>query len=298
MKRKPKITIVGSINMDMVTVTNVFPEQGETLVGESFVTVPGGKGANQAVAAARLDAEVRMIGRVGDDSFGTVLKHSLQSEGIFSDSVEPVTDCSSGVATIIISDDNNRIVVTPGANYHVSPDYIKKYKEILLTSDIVLIQLEIPMETVEYVTDVCSENEIPIICNPAPAQTIQPFYLDKLTYLTPNETESETLFGKFVPDALRNKVIVTKGDKGAIYYEEDTPFTVPGYRVKPVDTTGAGDTFNGALAVALAEGKLIPEAIEFANAAAALSVTSFGAQGGMPIRKEVHNFLDEQEEKS
>lgn len=290
------VTVVGSINMDMVTVTNDFPEQGETVIGESFVTIPGGKGANQAVAAARLDADVKMIGRVGDDPFGAILKQGLQSEGIFLTNVEPVTGCASGVATIILSDLDNRIIVTPGANNHVTPEYVEKYKQDLLASDVVLVQLEIPRETVEYVIDICHTNEIPVILNPAPAQGIETRYLEKLSYLTPNETECETLFGDHIPDELKRKLIVTQGEQGAVFYESGVEQTVPGYKMSPVDTTGAGDTFNGALAVAIAERKSIAEAIQFANAAAALSVMGFGAQGGMPSREEVHQFLEKGED--
>lgn len=291
--KQPIITVIGSINMDMVTSTKVFPQQGETVLGESFATIPGGKGANQAVAAARLGANVRMIGRVGDDPSGSALKQELKKNGIVCDSVEPVTDSSSGIATILLSEQDNRIIVTPGANKHVTPAYVDMFHKEILASDLVLLQLEIPLETVEHILDLCSTYSIPVILNPAPAQEIQYDKWQEATYITPNESEMVALFGEMAlqEHALREKLIVTRGKDGASFFTGQQEVCVTGYLVESVDTTGAGDTFNGALAVAIAEGKSIEEAVRFANAAAALSVQAFGAQGGMPSRKLVTDFM-------
>ncbi|WP_096435858.1 ribokinase [Alteribacter populi] len=292
---KPTITVIGSINMDMVTNTDIFPSQGETVLGESFSTMPGGKGANQAVAAARLGAQVRMIGRVGDDPFGPVLKQVLSDNGIFSGDVEPVTECSSGVATIILSDRDNRIIVTPGANNHVTPEYVEKFKEEIIKSDIVLLQLEIPLKTIEYVLDLCTEYETTVILNPAPAQLLRKGSWQKATYVTPNETEYNQLFTASIQSDLRSKLIITKGARGASFFDGQHEVEISSYRVEPVDTTGAGDTFNGAFAVAIAEGRALEEAVSFANGAAALSVQKLGAQGGMPTRDQLDRFMEQRQ---
>ncbi|WP_078393683.1 ribokinase [Shouchella patagoniensis] len=287
---KPKVTVIGSINMDMVTQTDVVPEQGETVMGTGFQTVFGGKGANQAVACARLGADVKMIGRVGDDAFGELLKGGLLAEGVSVDCVEPVTHCSSGVATILLSDRDNRIIVTPGANHRVDEAYVSSYEDVIASSDIVLVQLEIPLKTVVYTVDLCAKHQIPVILNPAPAQELPPETYEKSTYITPNESEQEQLFSK-VSAALSEKLIVTQGANGVRWFENGQTEYVAGHQLVPVDTTGAGDTFNGALAVAIGNKQPLREAISFANAAAAVSVQSFGAQGGMPTTEEVWTFL-------
>jgi ribokinase len=290
MKQQPIITVVGSINMDMVTITKKVPVQGETTFGERFETIPGGKGANQAVAAARLGGNVQFIGRVGADAFGEQLQQVLKQEGISVTNVEPVTHSSSGVATILVSDNDNRIIVIPGANEQVTPKYVEEHKEQLLKSDLVLLQFEIPLETVRYCLNLCHEAGIPIILNPAPARTLDKESWSKALYITPNETEEKELrLGENLEIA--QKLIVTMGDKGAKFIENGVTHTIPSFRVEPVDTTGAGDTFNGALAVAISEKMPLYKAVEFANAAAALSVQRFGAQGGMPTREELEEFI-------
>ncbi|WP_440894710.1 ribokinase [Amphibacillus sp. Q70] len=286
---KPKITVIGSINLDMVTSTDHVPVQGETLMGQNFEMIPGGKGANQAVAAARLGADVNMIGRVGDDLFGQLLLDNLVKNGVNNDGVKPVTDCHSGIATIIVSDHDNRIIVTPGANEWVTPQYVERFLPMLLQSDYVILQLEIPLETIEYVTGYCYENEIKVILNPAPIQPLPEVIQEQVTYLTPNESEVKGV------QASPDQLIVTLGKEGVKYYDEGKAQIVKGYRVEAVDTTGAGDTFNGALAVGLAQGWSIKQAIQFANAAGALSVQTFGAQDGMPTLEEVKRFLQVRE---
>ncbi|MDX8046751.1 ribokinase [Gracilibacillus sp. S3-1-1] len=284
---KPKITVIGSINMDLVTETNVVPVQGETVRGENFHTIPGGKGANQAVAAARLGADVTMIGRVGDDAFGEELLNNLRNEHIHVDHVERLNQTPTGLANIILSDQDNRIIIVAGANGEVTTEYIEQVKQSILDSDYVLLQFEIPKETITFCIDFCQEHNIPVIINPAPAMELDNASWEKATYITPNETEKEQLFG----DTLSEHLITTKGKDGVTFVEDRAEKSVPSHAVEVVDTTGAGDTFNGALAVALAEGKSLTEAVTFANAAAALSVGKMGAQGGMPTREQVLQFL-------
>ncbi|MEC5269338.1 ribokinase [Heyndrickxia coagulans] len=286
-----QITVVGSISMDLVVTADRRPQAGETILGHSFKTVPGGKGANQAVAAARLGAKVNMVGCVGDDAYGTALIENLRQNHVSVQYVEPVTHCSSGTAHITLAEGDNSIIFVKGANDFVTPDYVKKAKEAFEGSSIVLIQQEIPYETVEYVAKLCEKNQIPLLLNPAPARKISPAILEKTAYLTPNEHECNVLFnGIGRSEALKrhpNQLIITEGKNGARFYDGREEIVVPSFPVKTVDTTGAGDTFNAAFAVAVAEGKEIKEALLFANRAASLSVTKFGAQGGMPTREEV-----------
>ncbi|WP_091486517.1 ribokinase [Gracilibacillus orientalis] len=288
--KEPTITVIGSINMDLVTSSNRIPDKGETIMGESFFYNPGGKGANQAVACARLGAEVNMLGCVGEDPFGQVLIDNLNKEKVNIENVEPVTDEYTGVATILIKDNDNRIIVTPGANYSVNLTFIQQYLDVIDQSDVVLLQLEIPLKTIEYVIGYCSEKGIPVILNPAPAQRLSASILERCTYLTPNETEKLEITNDV--DTYKEKMIVTLGEKGIEYWSDGNVETVTGYIVGAVDTTGAGDTFNGALAVQLAKGINLKEAITFANAAAALSIQKNGAQQGMPTMREVIDFIE------
>lgn len=285
------ITVIGSINVDMVTTTALVPEQGQTVAGKDFQIKPGGKGANQAVAAARLGADVNMIGKVGQDAYGEEMLRVLTEENVTASMVEAAPGVSTGTANIIVSNQDNRIIVVPGANHEVTPAYVERFTEEILKSDLVLVQFEIPLETVRYILDLCSKHKIPVVVNPAPAAELPDEYWRKATYITPNETEAAQLFSK--PDAeLRQKLIITKGEQGVIYYENDREKQLPAYTVQPVDTTGAGDTFNGAFCVALSEGKSVEAAIDFANAAAALSIQKFGAQAGMPTHNEVLQFIE------
>lgn len=284
------VTVVGSINMDMVTTSTVFPKQGETVKGESFMTLPGGKGANQAVAAARLGAQVKMLGKVGDDAFGQMLLEGLKNEGIDVSNVEPVTGCASGIASILLTDQDNRIIITAGANDYVSEEYVTRFEDILADSDVVVLQLEIPLETVKRVLTICKQHETKVILNPAPAQQLSDEMMTLATYITPNETEYEMLFqGQNIP--LKDKLIVTEGKAGVSWYESGVRQHIEGHQVEVVDTTGAGDTFNGALAASLASGFHLSESISYANAAAAVSVQSLGAQKGMPTDSQVKQQL-------
>jgi ribokinase len=290
-----KMTIIGSSSMDLVVTASKRPNKGETILGESFKTVPGGKGANQAVAAARLGAKVYMVGCVGDDGFGEEVVNNFTSNGVVTTYVEPVTHSETGTAHITLADGDNSIIVVKGANNYVTPDFVEKVLDVIRESNIVLIQQEIPEETVEYVTEICFANNVPLLLNPAPARLISKTVIEKATYITPNEGEASVLFeNKDIHEALKeypNKLLVTEGKNGVRYYDGENEVLVPAYQVDAVDTTGAGDTFNAAFAVAVAEGKSIKDSIRFANRAASLSVTKFGAQGGMPTREEVEGSL-------
>lgn len=277
--------------MDLVVTSNKRPNAGETVLGESFKTVPGGKGANQAVASARLGADVYMVGRVGDDAYGQDILSNLQGQGVCTSYMKPVTEMESGTAHIILAEGDNSIVVVKGANNEVTPHYVTDALSSIEDIGMVLIQQEIPEETVEAVCTICSEKGIPVILNPAPARQVSQQILDQAAYITPNEHEAALMFdGLTIAEALRqypNKLLITEGKNGVRYFDGIKEVLVPGYPVKAVDTTGAGDTFNGALAVALTEGKSLYDALAFANLAASISVTKFGAQGGMPTREEL-----------
>ncbi|ANU22252.1 ribokinase [Planococcus donghaensis] len=283
------ITVVGSINMDLVVKTDNFPKQGETTLGTLYTTVPGGKGANQAVAAARLGSAVQMIGAVGQDAFGTELLAGLKNEGVLIDQVKR-TDGTSGIANILLSEGDNRIIVVPGANHSVTTEEIDALADQLVKSELVIMQLEMPISVVQRTLEICHQNGVPSILNPAPASGFTTEMLPFCTYLTPNETEAEEIFGENWEKALEefsNRLVVTLGQKGAQFYDGEKHVLVEGFPANVVDTTGAGDTFNGALATALVEEKEFEWAVRFANAAASLSVEKFGAQGGMPERTAV-----------
>ncbi|MBW3490839.1 ribokinase [Bacillus sp. FDAARGOS_1420] len=289
----PNIAVVGSISMDLVAVSKIRPKAGETVIGEAFHTIPGGKGANQAVAAARLGANVAMVGAVGNDDYGTVVRKNLENERIFIDYVVPVTDRTTGIAHIVLAEEDNSIVVVQGANALVNESIVDRSKDLLVKADMVVLQLEIPLETVKYVLAICEEHTIPVMLNPAPAQILSEDILEKATYITPNEHECRIVLNDFtspIEELLAkypNKLLMTEGSNGVRFHNGTEVVQVPSIAVDVVDTTGAGDTFNGALAVALSEGEILQKAIRFANIAGGLSVTKLGAQGGMPTRDRV-----------
>ncbi|MGG0290114.1 ribokinase [Bacillus pacificus] len=289
----PNIAVVGSISMDLVAVSKKRPKAGETVIGEAFHTIPGGKGANQAVAAARLGANVAMVGAVGNDNYGTVVKKNLENERVFIDYVVPVTDAATGIAHIVLAEEDNSIVVVQGANALVNDSIVDRSKDLLIKADMVVLQLEIPLETVEYVLAICEEHNIPVMLNPAPAKVLSEDILEKATYITPNEHECRIVLDDFtspIEELLAkypNKLLMTEGSNGVRFHNGTEIVHVPSIAVDVVDTTGAGDTFNGALAVALSEGETLQKAIRFANIAGGLSVTKLGAQGGMPTRDKV-----------
>lgn len=291
-----KVVIVGSINVDMVFVSKVRPKAGETVLGEEFYIIPGGKGANQAVAASKLGADSYMIGCVGNDSNGEFSHVNLKNMNVNTDCIKKVNDVPTGVANIIVAEKDNSIIVIAGSNYKITKETIDKNKKTILDADIVLIQLEIPMEVVEYTAEICKKNNVKIMLNPAPAVELSKNLIQNSTYITPNEHELKIIFGKNnledADDLIKNypnKLIVTMGSKGVKYFDGVEIRNIPAYKVDVVDTTGAGDTFNGGLAAALVRGEKLEEAIKFANKAAALSITKLGAQSGMPTLKEMQN---------
>lgn len=282
--------------MDLVTQTNTIPKVGETILGEHFFTVPGGKGANQAVAAAKLGGDVTLLGCVGDDTFGNELKQHLQSQGIHTDYIQTISATSTGVASITLSEGDNSIIVVPGANHKLTPQLVHQHEELIANADMLLLQLEIPLDSVVKATELAQKHKVPVILNPAPMQELPKQLILQATYITPNEHELESLLASTnlsqdEAEELKAKSIVTRGSKGIQLHQDGKDQLINAYQVEAVDSTGAGDTFNGALAVSLSNGLSLLEASEFANAAAALSVTKLGAQSGMPTKDEVDSFL-------
>lgn len=304
--KKPKLVVIGSLNMDIVVETSRYPGVGETIMGERIRFIPGGKGANQAVAGARMGAETAMIGAVGEDAFGEELVRSLQEAGVDTSGIKRVPGEATGVASIYVAEGDNSIVVIPGANHHVEPADIDRCSDKLLEADIVLLQLEIPVETVLYAARKAKSFGKRVVLNPAPAQPLPAGIFGLIDYLTPNRSELAGYVGGNADEALKpamkrmrqmgvSHIITTLGAAGSAYLTADGELrTIPGYKVPVVDTTGAGDCFNAGIAMSLASGRSLEEAIHFASAASALAVTKFGAQAGMPTEAEVQSFLEEQ----
>lgn len=289
-----KVVVVGSINVDMVFTSKVRPNAGETVLGDEFNIIPGGKGANQAVASSKLGANSYMLGCVGKDSNGEFSLSNLEKMKVNTDCIEKICDTPTGVANIIVAENDNSIIVIAGSNYKVTREIIDKNIDVILNADIVLVQLEIPMDVAEYTAEICKKNNVDIILNPAPAVELSQTLIENSTYITPNEHELKIIFGKNVPcetdeiiKKYPRKLIVTMGSKGVKYFDGEKIKNVPSYKVNIVDTTGAGDTFNGGLAAALVSGNELEDAVKFANKAAALSITKLGAQSGMPTLNEM-----------
>lgn len=299
------IVVVGSSNTDMIIKVPHLPKPGETILGGEFTKAAGGKGANQAVAAARAGGKVKFIAKVGDDIFGESAMEGFVNDNIDVSHVTKDPKAPSGVAQIFVANDGeNCIAVASGANAMLSPKDIDAAKSMIISSDILLAQLETPIETIEAAVKLVRAHGKLVILNPAPAQELDDELLSNLSVITPNETEAELLTGISVVDensaveacnVLREKgvesVIITMGGKGAFVDHEGEQYLVPGFKVEPVDTTAAGDTFNGALTVALSQKNAMREAVRFANAAAALSVTKLGAQPSVPLIDEINEFL-------
>ena len=281
-----KIMVIGSISTDFVVLTDRRPQVGETVTGNDFQTTFGGKGANQAVASARLGGDVSMVGTVGSDVFGNQLIQNLADNGVLTNDVERVTEKPSGSAHITIADGDNSIVYIPGANNEMTVARIEQLKETLLTAAIVIVQNELPQPVIDEIITFCFENGIKTIYNPAPARVVATEILEKATYFTPNESEFHQLFPDLtITEGLEkypNQLILTMGSKGVYFNDGEKEVQIPSYKVVPVDTTGAGDTFNGAFAVALSKGMRVQSSIQFGNLAASLSIQKMGAQGGMP----------------
>lgn len=286
-----KIMVIGSISTDFNVQTDRRPKVGETVKGQSFSTSFGGKGANQAVAAARLGANVHMVGTVGSDMFGHLLIDNLEANGISTTLVEQVNNVESGSAHIILADNDNSIIYIPGANNEFKEERLDKLKDEMKTAEYVIIQNEIPMPIISGLIEICDELSVKIIYNPAPAEEMDLDLIDKVTYFTPNENEFSLLFPELtLEEGLKtypNKLIITLGDEGVAYSNGEEIIQIPSYKVKVKDTTGAGDTFNGALAYALSVDADLKTSIQFANLVAAISIQKDGAQGGMPTLEEV-----------
>jgi ribokinase len=300
--RKP-IVIVGSVTMDLVTRARQIPRIGETLIGTSFETTPGGKGANQAVAAARLGYPVKMAGMVGDDAYGPALLENLARAGVDTSTMEQVSG-ASGLAPIFLAESGeNAIIVVPGANGKMDSAFVDRHSTLIRSAGMVLCQLELPMQTVSHVLALCAEAGVPVMLDPAPAAPLPDQIWDQVAWFTPNETEAALYLGETLKPEIGAKrlmatglrgVALKRGGEGAyVAVAGGKAAWVPPFPVEAVDTVGAGDCFNGAFAVALMEGKDPWTAARFASAAAAISVTRRGAQASMPSRADVEAFLAE-----
>jgi ribokinase len=299
------VVVFGSINMDLVARTPRLPGPGETITGKVFQTFPGGKGANQAVACSRLGAKTYMVGRVGGDEFGEKLKDELEKAGVDHENVVVDTMTSSGVALIAVEDSaENTIIVIPGANGQVDDQDLIRLEAVLTKSEVLLLQLEIPLEMVMAAAKLAKENNVKVILDPAPAQMLPEEIYPLLDIITPNETETELLVGfpletkedaakaaKILMGRGASNVIIKMGSRGAFALMGDQEESFEPYQVTTVDTVAAGDAFNGALAVALSENLPVEKAIQWGMAGGALSVTKEGAQPAMPERKELKELL-------
>ena len=309
MADKPDILVIGSVNVDLVVRATHMPSPGQTVLGNGFVTSPGGKGANQAVAAARLGGRCRMVARVGDDAFGRQLLAGMRDEGIQCDNVMVTEDCSTGVALIIVDGHGeNSIVVAGEANYRLSPDDIVPCAELFRQADVVVLQLELPLPTVRVAADLARRYGCKIILDPAPAPKSMPPELCQVDILTPNAIEAEIITGTRTGEERADKnigldlvargaqaAVLKLGSRGSLVAAADGQFArVRAFRVDIVDTTGAGDAFTGALAVAVARGESLTAAARFANAAGALTCTKLGAQAAMPTAPEVEMLIEDQ----
>ncbi|MFT4567142.1 MAG: ribokinase [Saprospiraceae bacterium] len=295
------IIVIGSTNMDMVVRTPRLPAPGETILGDSFIMNPGGKGANQAVAIARLGGEVTFVSKIGNDIFGAQSRELFKMENINSDFLMKDDDNPSGVALITVDEKGeNIIVVAPGSNSNLNPEDVRSVFERIAKPDFLVTQLEIPLETVRYALEYAHSNGIRTILNPAPANLEISDIFGLVDYITPNKSEAELLSGVKIIDlksvelaarTLQKKgpknIIITLGEEGAAFLENDHFEIIPGVKVEARDSTAAGDTFNGALVVALSEDKNLAKAIEFACHASAITVTRAGAQSSIPNREEL-----------
>jgi ribokinase len=303
--RKPRILVVGSSNTDMIIKLDRIPRPGETILGGEFATAAGGKGANQAVAAARAGGDVTLVARVGRDMFGDKAVAGFRKDGIHVEHIIRDKEAPSGVALIFVAKDGeNSIAVAGGANGLLSPAQVRKAARAIAGASAVVMQLETPLETVQAAAELAGKSGTAVILNPAPARALPDKLLKLVSILTPNESEAQLLTGvaitseaaaakaaRKLQDRGVKTVIITMGARGAYVADGSAGRMVPGFRVKPVDATGAGDVFNGALAVALGERQTLIDAVRFANAAAAISVTRLGAQPSAPSRKEIDSLL-------
>ena len=303
-----QLTVLGSINADHVISVPHFPRPGETLIGNNYAIAYGGKGANQAVAAARLGAQVNFIGCIGDDDIGREMKNAFARDGINTTPIVQVDGQTTGIAMIQVAQSGeNSIVISAGANACLDEKSVTTFATEIIHADYLLMQLETPLGAVIQAAKLAKDNKTKVVLNPAPAQYLPDDLLHCIDIITPNETEAEILTGVNVKDENSAKaaadifhakgietVLITLGAKGVYASHRGKGKVIAGFRVQPVDTTAAGDTFNGAFITALLEDKPLEEAIRFAHAAAALSVTKKGAQSSIPSREETLMFLAQQ----
>jgi len=309
MSEKPNVLVVGSVNMDLVVRAKHMPRPGETILGEGFVTSPGGKGANQAVAVARVGGQCAMIGRVGQDAFGEGLLRALAAEGIDCEYVLPTPEAPTGVAMIVVDGcGENSIVVASGANSFLTPDDVYSHSGLFDRAAVVVLQLEIPLPTVRAAITVARRHNCKVILDPAPAPTPMPAELSQVDILSPNAHEAEIITGqKAVEERIDKNIaldliargaqaaVLKLGPRGSLVVTADGQFArIRPFQVNVVDTTGAGDAFTGALAVAVAQGRPLPEAARLANAAGSLACTKLGAQTAMPSADEVRMLMEDQ----
>ena len=297
------ICVIGSLNMDLVVNVDTMPKPGQTIIGSNFKEVPGGKGANQAVAMARLNGNVSMIGKVGEDGFGQTLINSLKNDKVDTTYIQTAKG-ATGVALITVDKNaQNSIVVSPGANFEVKEDDIDNNIEAIKNSDIVVLQLETPLNTIKYALNKAKELNKYTILNPAPAVKLDDEIIKNVDLLTPNETELEIISGvsieteEDIQKAAQIRIekgvkelIVTLGSKGSLYINKEKSMFKKAYKVEAMDTTAAGDSYTGALAVALSQDKNIEDAMDFASKVGALSVLKEGAQSSLPTLEDVKNF--------
>jgi ribokinase len=300
-----KILVIGDYNIDLVLYLERFPQPGETLNGNDFYQGSGGKGSNQAIAAARLGADVTFFGSIGNDHFGQIALDTWRENGVNIDPLLRSDDADTAAAMIYVDENgDNMIGVNQGANLLLTPDHIDTIEGLIAQSDVLMCTLGVPLNVVERALKIAHASDTRTLLNPAPAAPLSEAMLNAADYLTPNETELATLTGQSSDDDLITWVrsmlqrddqtfVITLGSEGARWITHDDSAQVPTYAVDVVDTVGAGDAFNAGLAVALAEGKSIDDALRFANAAAALSVTKIGAVAGMPHRTEVDTFIQQ-----
>lgn len=300
-----KILVIGSSNTDLIAKLKKFPKEGETIKGRAYLQAMGGKGANQALAAHRLGGDVRFVTCLGNDANGLNAIEYYKKEGLDASLSLIVDDTPSGVAMIWVDDTGeNSIVIIAGANDKLSSDYIKQIEDEILKSDLIVLQMEIPYETVKYICGFASKNNKQVMLNVAPAMDLDSDVINKIDILVVNETEAELVSSESIEqigveavvDKLRamgvKTVVLTLGDKGAVLKNDELYLRVPAFSVDPVDTTAAGDTFCGALAAGLSKGNSWQQALEFASAAAAICVTRMGAQPSIPVESEVVGFLN------
>ena len=300
-----KIVVVGSLNMDLIGQSPRIPTPGETVIGHHFSTAAGGKGANQAVAAARLGAQVTMVGCVGNDEYGNTLIQRLQGDSVDTQFVRRDDEAHTGIAIIQVSDDGeNSILVISGANWQLTQEDIAQANQTIAQADLLMLQLEVPLNVVEYAVQTAVSHNVPILLNPAPARQLPKSLLSTITYLTPNESEAalltklsiagmasvKTAVSQLKQTGIDN-IIVTLGSRGAFLSTKDEELHIPAFEVTVIDTTAAGDAFNAGFGVAVAEKRPLAQAVRFAAAAGALATTKLGAQPSLPTRAEVIQIM-------